>query len=228
MKKEFLNEESYQRTKKVLIVLGIIAILVPAVLSYIFFIKPGLDIYKEAENYSIPTEEEIQTQEDEINAEYDGLLEELEMKYDELETEIEAKYTKEMGDDGWFDEQSTKNDEIFELNKQYGSDKIDLESERSDELFETESVTVAELKQDEMKFPGTQKLIIGGIIAFAGIVAGIALLAVAFGRNVLGFKVQQTMPIAQEGVEKMAPSVGNLAKEVTKGVKEGLQEEDKE
>ena len=46
------------------------------------------------------------------------------------------------------------------------------------------------------------------------------------------FTLQQTMPLAQEGVEKMTPtaakSAGTIAKEVTKGIREGLKEEDEE
>ena len=35
------------------------------------------------------------------------------------------------------------------------------------------------------------------------------------------------MPIAQEGIDTMAPRVGNAAKEIAKGIKEGLKDEEK-
>ena len=39
------------------------------------------------------------------------------------------------------------------------------------------------------------------------------------------------MPIAQEGIEKMTPTIGNaageIAKGISKGIKEGLQDEEK-
>ena len=62
-------------------------------------------------------------------------------------------------------------------------------------------------------------------------------------REIMAFTAQQTMPIVQEGVEKMAPSVGKAgasiakemapiygetAKEIAKGIKEGLKEADNE
>ena len=62
------------------------------------------------------------------------------------------------------------------------------------------------------------------------------------GREMLAFQAQQVMPVAQEGMEKMAPSIGKtgatiakemapaygeVAKEISKGIKEGLKEEDK-
>lgn len=58
-------------------------------------------------------------------------------------------------------------------------------------------------------------------------------------REMLAFSVQQVMPVAQEGMEKMeptlskvgsrmmknmAPAYGEMAKEISKGIKEGLQE----
>ena len=59
-------------------------------------------------------------------------------------------------------------------------------------------------------------------------------------RNIMAYGMQQTMPVMQEGIEKMAPSIGkagksmakemapvygDIAREITKGIKEGLKEE---
>lgn len=56
-------------------------------------------------------------------------------------------------------------------------------------------------------------------------------------REITAFTMQQVMPVAQEGIEKMtptmtnaakemaeqmAPTIGNVAKEIAKGIKEGL------
>lgn len=46
-------------------------------------------------------------------------------------------------------------------------------------------------------------------------------------RNIMAFSAQQVMPVAQEGIEKMAPTVGAAAKEIAKGIKEGLKDEEK-
>lgn len=45
-------------------------------------------------------------------------------------------------------------------------------------------------------------------------------------REMLAFSAQQVMPIAQEGMDKMTPSVGKIAKEITKGVKEGMKDKE--
>ena len=49
----------------------------------------------------------------------------------------------------------------------------------------------------------------------------------AFGREITAFQTKQIMPVAQEGMEKMAPTMGNVAKEISKGIKDGLKEETK-
>lgn len=45
-------------------------------------------------------------------------------------------------------------------------------------------------------------------------------------REITAYTVQQTMPIAKEGIEEMAPVIGNAAGEIAKGIKKGLNEEE--
>lgn len=45
-------------------------------------------------------------------------------------------------------------------------------------------------------------------------------------RDISAYMAQQHMPIAQERIEKMAPSVGVAAKEIAKGIKEGLKDDE--
>ena len=49
---------------------------------------------------------------------------------------------------------------------------------------------------------------------------------IAFRREITAFSAQQQMPIAKEGIEKMAPSAGVAAKEIAKGIKEGLKDDE--
>lgn len=44
-------------------------------------------------------------------------------------------------------------------------------------------------------------------------------------RNIMAYQAQQVMPLAQEGIEKMAPSMGIAAKEISKGIKEGMSDD---
>lgn len=50
--------------------------------------------------------------------------------------------------------------------------------------------------------------------------------SMAFRREMTAFSAQQVMPVAQEGIDKMSPTIGKAAKEITKGVKEGLKDDE--
>lgn len=83
----------------------------------------------------------------------------------------------------------------------------------------------------------TFKYPIGGmIIMFSGMI-GLMVFIVSKQRNVLAYQMQSVMPLAQEGLEKMSPTVakvgkhmakemapayGEIAKEISKGIKAGL------
>lgn len=69
-------------------------------------------------------------------------------------------------------------------------------------------------------------MILGPIGVFAtGI--GFALFTAGKNREINAYFAQQQMPVVKEGIEKVAPSVGVAAKEISKGVKEGLKDEDR-
>ena len=77
---------------------------------------------------------------------------------------------------------------------------------------------------------GTFGLISGGMFSvFIGVslmMAGGISMIIAHSREINEFSAQSTIPVAKEAVNEMAPSAGTVAKEVTKGIKEGL--DDKE
>lgn len=66
-----------------------------------------------------------------------------------------------------------------------------------------------------------------GIGFFVTIVGCMVRFIIANQRNIMAYQMQQMRPIVQEGSEKMAPTAGKVAKEIAKGVKEGLEDEDK-
>lgn len=75
---------------------------------------------------------------------------------------------------------------------------------------------------------------IGGFM----IIPGLFLTAVGFmvrflignRREITAYTTQQVMPVAKEGIEKMAPTIGSavgtIGKELAKGIKEGINEAD--
>ena len=66
-----------------------------------------------------------------------------------------------------------------------------------------------------------------GVVVIVGTLgASASVYMIAKRREILAFTAQQVMPIAQEGAEKMAPTAGKVAKEVAKGIKEGLRDDE--
>lgn len=79
-------------------------------------------------------------------------------------------------------------------------------------------------------FSNFSLLAISGFISSTGfvlVIVGGVILIIAHRREIKAYTIQQTMPIAQEGMEKIAPSVGTIGKELAKGIKEGINEADK-
>lgn len=68
---------------------------------------------------------------------------------------------------------------------------------------------------------------IGIVVLLISGVSSLIIYIISKQREINAFYVQQQMPIAQEGIEKMAPSAGVAAKEIAKGIKEGLNDEAK-
>ena len=68
-------------------------------------------------------------------------------------------------------------------------------------------------------------------IGFGLTIAGGIVMFIAHRREITAYTTQQVMPLAQEGIQKMAPTVGSamgtIGKELAKGIKEGINEADK-
>ena len=84
---------------------------------------------------------------------------------------------------------------------------------------------------------------IGGFIIIASCMIAGSIYMTTRQREILAFHTQQVMPVAQEGIEKMAPTIGKagasiakemapaygeMAKEISKGIKEGLSKDSKD
>jgi uncharacterized membrane protein len=65
-------------------------------------------------------------------------------------------------------------------------------------------------------------------IGFGLTIAGGVVMFIAHRREITAYATQQVMPLAQEGIEKMAPTLGDAAgtigKSIAKGIKEGINE----
>ena len=71
---------------------------------------------------------------------------------------------------------------------------------------------------------------VGGFIMVATCMISFVLYIMLKRREIVAFTTQQAMPLAQEGIEKMSPTIGNAAgtigKSLAKGIKEGINEAD--
>ena len=86
------------------------------------------------------------------------------------------------------------------------------------------------LKNSNSSFAKTIFLMFGVfIIIAASMFCGVLYLSIIKRREIMAYTVQQVMPVAKEGIDKISPTIakatGNIAKEVTKGIKEGLKDE---
>lgn len=79
-------------------------------------------------------------------------------------------------------------------------------------------------------FGGFGLIALGGFLDTTGLfVTGIGgmLLILAHRREITAFTTQQVMPVAKEGIDEMAPTIGNAAGEIAKGIKKGLSDDEK-
>jgi len=67
---------------------------------------------------------------------------------------------------------------------------------------------------------------LGAFIMLAGIMIGGFIMTEAYRRNMLAYEAQAVLPVGKEIAEEIAPTLGNVAKEITKGIKEGLKDEE--
>ena len=63
-----------------------------------------------------------------------------------------------------------------------------------------------------------------GTLGFVLIVAGSIVMFIAHRREITAYTTQQVMPIAQQGIEKITPTVANAASSIAKGISQGIQE----
>lgn len=66
----------------------------------------------------------------------------------------------------------------------------------------------------------------GGMIIFLSLAIFGFITFYANSRGIVAYSMQSTMPIVQEGMEKVAPSMGKVAEEMARGIKRGLDDDD--
>lgn len=90
-----------------------------------------------------------------------------------------------------------------------------------------DKIDVLEDKLDPDTFYLVVFYILGGFVVLVTAMISGSIYATAKGREINAFYVQQQIPIAKEGIEEMAPTVGNAVGEIARGIKKGLKDEEK-
>ena len=288
-KKEFLNEENYQRGKKKLTKIALI-VLVVGVLIGGSLITTGLikqskinsqyseeskaaklaqlegekkqlteDLQTEKQNLIAskttlenkikPIEDQIKKLEREktdvfMNGGFNDKYYEIEDKIEELEESIEADQktinTIEDALDDSFDHCSFYDAK----NNTYTSKYCSLKNQISKKVMEIATLD-SKFSDFNKQFDSHDSIpfyMIGAFIIISTCMIAGSIYMIAKRREITAFTIQQTMPLAQEGIEKMAPTIGkagadiakemapvygDIAKEISKGIKEGINEADK-
>ena len=244
-KKEFLTEENYEKGKKKLKNIALIILIVGMVIG-LGLIITGAVLSSNAKGMNIdlnPEQEntEVLRSESEVQADINTIkpkVSSLESQLLVLETELSQIQLTEGLTDKYYaklSEKETKETELLNLKTELENYKTELAKIKNntskDEfnsqlnqfegLFNNASENVAKAKYAGYYIFGAFIMIGSGIIS-------LALYLFAKRREITAFTVQQTMPLAQEGIEKMAPTVGGavgtIGKEIAKGIKEGINE----
>ena len=228
-KKEFLTEENYEKGKKKIKSIALIILIVGVVLGGAL-IATGIIKTK-----SSKTEAE-KVNEERYNAAYKESEEKVaaaKERLSEIDTEkktLSAQYDSKsqecdslnMTDSDWY----TKVNQCRREASTIKSKINELESEK----FELENASYKVYYEPQIAKNYIFLSIIGGIIIIISCSVSLSIYLFAKRREIMAFTAQQVMPVAQEGIEKMSPTIGNaagtigksLAQGITSGIKEGL------
>ena len=202
MNKEFLTEENYERGKKKVKMVALISLILG------LLIGGGLIATGVIKSSNASSKEEIQSKIDTLNSEL-GIL--------------KTKQNMEFFSNAFSEEYYRLKNEIDTKE----SELRELKSELNDSFSKSKSIPF---------------YMFGGVIIFASCMFSGVIYLSTKQREILAYQAQQVMPIAKEGIEKVAPTIGkagasiakemapvygDIAKEISKGIKDGLKDEDK-
>lgn len=200
---KYLSEETFQKNKKKVIRASIIILILG------FLIGGGLIVTGIIKSSSVGTSGTTGRSEVVIQAEIDKLSEEV--------STLQSQMTQELMKNG-------SSEKFLELQSEVNAKtkKIaDLESEvwENDGVFSSTKNEIEKSKYIPFYMFG------GFIIVVSCMIAG-SIYMFAKRREIAAFTTQQVMPVAQEGIEKISPTIGNAAGTIAKSIKDSLKDEE--
>lgn len=250
MKKEFLNEENYQKTRKVLIIFGLIIMSV-ALLIGGFLIYKGIEKLnannntenvlnnKEKLNELYDSKEEILEKIDDRIEKLEEELETLEIAEDKAEQKITTEFFKDSNSDAYYEAKRAK-EKITKQKREVESQITDLEGlylgsdnketakllkeyyDVYNEIADIEIQQKTNTTQNRAIFKAMPFFMFGGFIILVGLLIGGRIISIAYTRHMLAFGTQTVVPVAKEVVDDMTPTISKALGEITKGIKDGI------
>lgn len=222
MKKEYLNEEKYQKTKGKISVVAIIILVLGLLLGGSLILLGVNKLNANNSKYS--------------NENKTLLEEKLELEKQKLETKKQALIDKGIVYDTFSSYEDGEAYDLYIITKaldpsfnncafdEYSDNDLTEEyCDLKEEIKEFDS----DFNKKSGSFASIPFFMFGGVVIIGTLMISGFVFMITKRREIAAFATQQMMPVAQEGIEKMAPSIGTVAKEVTSGIKEGLKDEEK-
>ena len=217
--KKFLNEETYQKNRKKIIKASVIVLIIGILIGCSLILIGIINQRRVNSNYSEESKQKLQ---EKIALEKKNLeIKKAELiskgikyyafaEYDEGEV-YDLKIITEALDPG-FNYCSSDEYKNNSLTSTYCSYKQQLDD-----------LTIFNKNFDSYKF--IPFYVIGAFVIFLSCMIAGSIYMTAKRREILAFTTQQVMPVAKEGIDTMAPTIGNVAKEISKGIKEGFKQD---
>ena len=189
---KYLNEEKYQKAEKSITLVAILVLVVGLCIG-------GFLIYKGVAKPGTSKVEELRVQ--------------LEAKKSELEAKGVRYNTFTKYSDG----------EAYDLKIITNAIDPSFNHCAFDE-YKNNSITkeYCAAKNSIGDFESSSFTMIGTFICISTCMISGFILIFAKQRHIAAFQAQQVMPVAKEGIEEMAPTLGKAAGEIAKGIKKGL------
>ena len=193
--KKYLNEKKYQKTEKGITVFAILILVVGLLIG-------GFLIYR---GIAKPATSKVETLEKKLEVKRNELISK------GIEYDKSSKYT----DGEKYDLYIITN----ALDPSFSHCEFDE--------YKNNSITkeYCAAKNSISEFSTISLIMVGIFICFVTIGIFVSVLVFAKGRQILAFTTQQTIPVAKESIDEMAPTIGNAAGEIAKGIKNGLEDE---
>lgn len=221
MSKKYLDEEWYQKVKKKIIRISLV-ILIIGLIAGGSVIAIGIIKTNQAKSTNQELYNKAYKESKNKIAEASQRLDAIKIEKERLNTQIDEKEREcnslSMSDPNWFSNKSNCQRETSKLEQQIAelkSEEFELENNDFTVFYNKISLT----KYYIYYFIGS------GIIGMAIIIA-LSVYFIAKKREIQAFSIQQTMPVAQEAIDEIAPTIGNAAGIIGQGIANGISSAD--